>query len=211
MKMLFFGNNKNQSPPGNAPMPAAKISHPADADDFFKDMGRKPKKREVNVNIESPDIVGLREEPLPPPGSTIKNIASVSTDELIDKTNYDDGFIHGNIKVVNTAALDVDEALSRDKEKKSGGLTEKVINSQNPDDFFKDIDRRRNRVKADIAVPEVTGLREAPLPPPGSSIRNIADVSTDGLIDKTGIVSEGLGNISEIDTGSIDAEVLGVK
>ncbi|MCI7766464.1 MAG: hypothetical protein MSJ26_00550 [Oscillospiraceae bacterium] len=205
--MLFFGNNKTQSPPA----PSPKISHPADADDFFKDMGRKPKKREVNVNIESPDIVGLREEPLPPPGSTIKNIASVSTDELVDKSGYDDSFIHGNIKVVNTAALDVDEALSRDKEAKSAAPSEKVINSQNPDDFFKDIDRRRSRVKADIAVPEVTGLREAPLPPPDSSIRNIADVDTDGLIDKTGIVTEGLGNISEIDTMSIDADILGVK
>lgn len=211
MKMLFFGNNKSQSSPKPDPVPAAKISHPADADDFFKDMGRKPKKREVNVNIESPEIVGLREEPLPPPGSTIKNIASVSTDELIDKTNYDDGFIHGNIRVVNTASLDVDEALSRDKEKKSADLSEKVINSQNPDDFFKDIDRRRNRVRADIAVPEVTGLREAPLPPPDSSIRNIADVNTDGLIDKTGVITEGLGNIWEIDTGSIDADILGVK
>lgn len=205
--MLFFGTKKNDTAPVS-PSPASGLNQPVNADDFFKDMGRKPKKREVDVNIESPEIVGLREEPLPPPGSSIKNIAEQSTDGLADKSGFDDSFIHGNIVTVNTDVIDVDDALARERAEKARLKEEKMLASQNPDDFFKDIDRRKNRVKADIAVPEVTGLREAPLPPPGSAIRNIADVSTDGLIDKTGIVTEGLGNISEVDIGAIDTSVL---
>lgn len=203
--MLFFGNKKSES------IPSSGMNQPINADDFFKDMGRKPKKTEVDANIAIPDIIGLRDEPLPPPGSTIKNIASVSTDDLIDKTDYDDGFIHGNIVTVNTSALDVDTALSRDKEKNNGELSERIMTSQNPDDFFKDIDRRRGRGKTDIAVPEVTGLREEPLPPPRSTIRSVSEISTDDLIDKTGIISEGLGNISTVNTDLIDTDVLGSK
>jgi len=209
--MLLFGNKKNTPP---APSPAAVSPAPAgpvDADDFFKDMGRKPKRRDVDVNIESPDIVGLREEPLPPPGSTIKNINSVSTDDLADKSGFDDSFIHGNIKTVNTEVIDVDNAFAMEKQQKEANALAAMVNSQNPDDFFKDLDRKRNRVKADIAVPEVTGLREAPEPPPMIKIRNITDVDTDGLIDKTTIVEEGLGNISEIDLSAIDTDILGVK
>ncbi len=205
--MLFFGTKKNDTPPAK-PAPSHGINQPINADDFFKDIGRKPKKREVDVNIDCPEIVGLREEPLPPPGSTIKNIAEQSTDGLADKSGFDDSFIHGNIVTVNTDVIDVDDALAREKAEKARLKEEKMLSSQNPDDFFKDIDRRKNKVKADIAVPEVTGLREAPLPPPDSAIRNIADVSTDGLIDKTGIVTEGLGNISEVDIGAIDTSVL---
>lgn len=205
--MLFFGTKKNDTSPVS-PSPAAGLNQPINADDFFKDMGRKPKKREADVNIDCPEIVGLREEPLPPPGSTIKNIIEVSTDELADKSGFDDSFIHGNIVTVNTDVIDVDDALARERAEKARLKEEKILSSQNPDDFFKDIDRRKNRVKADIAVPEVTGLRDAPLPPPDITIRNVADVSTDGLIDKTGIVTEGLGNISEIDIGTIDTSVL---
>ncbi|WP_432649433.1 hypothetical protein [Huintestinicola sp.] len=205
--MLFFGTKKNDTA-SVSPSPAPGLNQPVSADDFFKDMGRKPKKRETDVNIDCPEIVGLREEPLPPPGSSIKNIAEMSTDGLADKSGFDDSFIHGNIVTVNTDVIDVDDALAREKAEKARLKEEKLLASQNPDDFFKDIDKRRNRVKSDIAVPEVTGLREAPLPPPDSAIRNIADVSTDGLIDKTGIVTEGLGNISEIDIGAIDTSVL---
>ena len=209
--MLLFGNKKN-TPPAPSPAPVSPApAGPVDADDFFKDMGRKPKRREVDVNIESPDIVGLREEPLPPPGSTIKNINSVSTDDLADKSGFDDSFIHGNIKTVNTEVIDVDNAFAMEKQQKEANALAATVNSQNPDDFFKDLDRKRNRVKADIAVPEVTGLREAPEPPPMIKIRNITDVDTDGLIDKTTIVEEGLGNISEIDLSAIDTDILGVK
>lgn len=209
--MLFFGNKKN-TPPAPSSAPVSPVSSgPVDADDFFKDMGRKPRKREVDVNIESPDIVGLREEPLPPPGSTIKNINSVSTDDLADKSGFDDSFIHGNIKTVNTEVIDVDNAFAMEKQQKEANALAATVNSQNPDDFFKDLDRKKNRVKADIAVPEVTGLREAPEPPPMIKIRNITDVDTDGLIDKTTIVEEGLGNISEIDLSTIDTDILGVK
>lgn len=70
-----------------------------DPDDFFKDMGRKPKtpKVETKVEIESPDIVGLREAPLPVPPSTLTELdtADIVTDGLIDKRALDDGLYHG--------------------------------------------------------------------------------------------------------------------
>ncbi|UKI16390.1 MAG: hypothetical protein L6V87_00170 [Ruminococcus sp.] len=50
-----------QSKPASSP-----IEQPVNADDFFKDMGRKPKPKKVDFNIESPEITGLREAPLPP-------------------------------------------------------------------------------------------------------------------------------------------------
>lgn len=206
--MLFFGNKKNDTPSQRpAASPAPKVNQPIDADDFFKDMGRKPKKREVDVNIESPEIVGLREAPLPPPGSSIKTVADVNTDGLADKSGYDDSFIHGNIVTVGSDA-DIDEVIAAERAQKERIKQEKLMASQNPDDFFKDIDRKKSRVRNDIAVPEVTGLREAPIAHTESNIRNIADVSTDGLIDKTAEVVSGLGNISEIDIGSIDTSSL---
>lgn len=206
--MLFFGNKKNTTPPPQpAAAPAPKVNQPVNADDFFKDMGRKPKKREVEVNIESPEIVGLREAPLPPPGSSIKTIADVNTDGLADRSGYDDSFIHGNIVTVGSDA-DIDEVIAAERAEKERIKQEKLMASQNPDDFFKDIDRKKSRARADIAVPEVTGLREAPIAHTESNIRGLADVSTDGLIDKNTEVISGLGNISEIDIGSIDTSSL---
>lgn len=71
-------------------------------DDFFKDMGRKPKKKEVEVNIESPDIVGLREAPEPVPECTLSDIDidSVDIGVLPDMTIPKPGVKYGDIKEI---------------------------------------------------------------------------------------------------------------
>lgn len=60
-----------------------------------------------------------------------------------------------------------------------------------------------------IESPEITGLREAPLPRPESTLSNLDTdaISTDGLRDKTLDVEEGLGNIKTVDVEEIDAEM----
>lgn len=84
--------------------PAVKTGGAVDADDFFKDMGRKSKKKEENVNIESPDIVGLREAPEPVLPSTLDDIGidvgEINTDILPDKTLLDDGLYHGTLQSI---------------------------------------------------------------------------------------------------------------
>ncbi len=86
----------------------------------------------------------------------------------------------------------------------------------NPDDFFKDLDRKPSRkaapaVKAEIDVPEVTGLREAPPPAPECTIDTLSTstLSTDGLRDKAAEY-DGLyhGNMGDIDESTIDVGTL---
>ncbi|MDE5859678.1 MAG: hypothetical protein K2H23_04760, partial [Oscillospiraceae bacterium] len=84
--------------------PVLKQSGVLDADDFFKDMGKKSKKKEENVNIESPDIVGLREAPEPVLPSTLDDLGidvdEIDTDSLPDKTLLDDGLYHGTLQSI---------------------------------------------------------------------------------------------------------------
>lgn len=77
-------------------------------------MGRKPKPKKVDFNIESPEITGLREAPLPRPESTLSNLDTdaISTDGLRDKT-LDVEESLGNIKTVDVEEIDaeMDEIL----------------------------------------------------------------------------------------------------
>ena len=90
--MFLFNKSKKNEAPAPAPVPSkpasSPIKQPVNADDFFKDMGRKPKPKKVDFNIESPEITGLREAPLPRPESTLSNLDTdaISTDGLRDKT-----------------------------------------------------------------------------------------------------------------------------
>ena len=90
--MFLFNKSKKNEVPAPAPVPSkpasSPIKQPVNADDFFKDMGRKPKPKKVDFNIESPEITGLREAPLPRPESTLSNLDTdaISTDGLRDKT-----------------------------------------------------------------------------------------------------------------------------
>lgn len=87
-----------------------------------------------------------------------------------------------------------------------------------PNDFFSDIDRKSAvkkksaaAVSADVAIPEVTGLREAPLPAPECTIDNLSTgtLSTDGLVDKMANYDGAYhGNMSDIDETAISFESL---
>lgn len=96
---MAFWNNKPQEIPQPAPT-APKPSSPAafvDPDDFFKDMGRRPKAPKDETTVASPEITGLREAPPPDPEIILAglNTDSVETTGLIDKTALDDGHYHG--------------------------------------------------------------------------------------------------------------------
>jgi hypothetical protein len=69
-----------------APKPADEPQGFSSPDDFFKDMGRKAKPKEVEVNIESPVITGLREAPEPvlPSYMNDLNTDTLRTDSLRD-------------------------------------------------------------------------------------------------------------------------------
>lgn len=91
--------------PAESPASAAVTrSGAVDADDFFKDMGKKAKKKEENVNIEAPDVVGLRETPAPVLPSTLDdigiNVGEIDTNILPDKTLLDDGLYHGTLQSI---------------------------------------------------------------------------------------------------------------
>ena len=111
--MFLFNKSKKNEAPAPAPVPSkpasSPIKQPVNADDFFKDMGRKPKPKKVDFNIESPEITGLREAPLPRPESTLSNLDTdaISTDGLRDKTlDVEEGL--GNIKTVDVEEIDAE-------------------------------------------------------------------------------------------------------
>lgn len=94
----------------------------------------------------------------------------------------------------------------------------KLKRSIDPNDFFGDIDRKAAvkkktapAVSADVAVPEVKGLREAPLPTPECTIDELSTgtLSTDGLVDKMANYDGAYhGNMSDIDETTISFDSL---
>lgn len=115
--MFFFGKNQKEeapSAPVSAPKPAAEPKKIVDADDFFKDMGRKPKPAEVKepeASVDVPVVTGLREAPeaVLPSNMNDLDTGTLATDGLRDKSAEDDGAYHGNMndidKVIDTSSL----------------------------------------------------------------------------------------------------------
>ena len=88
-----------------------------------------------------------------------------------------------------------------------------MLDPTSAEDFFSDIDRRKNRrgrVDPNIDVPEVTGLREGPAAPAVIRIAGTAEnIDTEGLRDKTLHPDEFVhGDINVIDTGSLSTDSL---
>lgn len=225
--MFLFNKSKKNEAPAPAPVPSkpasSPIKQPVNADDFFKDMGRKPKPKKVDFNIESPEITGLREAPLPRPKSTLSNLDTdaISTDGLRDKTlDVEEGL--GNIKTVDVEEIDaeMDEVLPDKNANPVHYIPFEIPDEEpasssdplDPDSFFRDIDKRRKRKpKTTIEAPEVTGLRDAPEAAPESDISDIDTdaLSTDALRDKTLPDNSFVhGDINVIDTDNIDTSSL---
>ena len=64
---MAFWNKPQSDTPAPSPAPVSSPSKIVDADDFFKDMGRKPKLPKDLASIETPEVTGLREGPAPVP------------------------------------------------------------------------------------------------------------------------------------------------
>lgn len=90
-----------------------------------------------------------------------------------------------------------------------------------PNDFFADIDRKKEKPKTvpnaldpnatTIDPPEITGLREAPPPDPICEVVNLSTdtLATEGLIDKAALDDGAYhGNMQDIDELNIDTSSL---
>ena len=201
--MALFGFGKKKDEPLPKTGPVSGVSE-VDPEEFFKNMGRKPKTPRGVADITVPEVKGLREEPLPPPKSTIKNFAGeIDTDGLVDKTALEPAKDLGNIKFIDTGKINTDVIPKEEK-------IYREPKELSAEDFFKDLDRKRPP-KIDIDVPEVKGLREQPAP---KYVTDIGDAFADtaaaeALKDKTtepfDFVS---GDINTVDVTKLDMSVL---
>lgn len=226
--MFLFKKKKDESPARSSPpqpkpdAPAAPAAH-VDAEDFFKEMERQSRAKRVYSDLAAPEVTGLRESPLAPPGSTIKNINidSRAAENLRDKTVDGDNFMHGDIAAISTAALDIDAALARrsreerdaEDAKAAAARSQKQFDPLDADSFFKDmgIKPKALRVEENILVPEIVGLREAPPPPPGSTINTIVsdEKAAEALVDKTTAPETFVrGDIRVVDISAINTDIL---
>lgn len=220
MALFNIGKPKAPAPAPvqkSAPAPAANLN----ADDFFKDIdNRKRRPKKVDDTIEVPEVTGLREAPPPPPKSTLRNMDTPDTDGLRDKIADPDVFVRGDIVGAGESSLDTgilpdktEDVTPWSEEKEEQRRAKKVLDPTSADDFFSDIDRRKNRrgrVNPNIDVPEVTGLREGPAAPAVIRIAGTAEnIDTEGLRDKTLHPDEFVrGDINVIDTERLSTDSL---
>lgn len=184
---MAFWNKPQSAAPAPSPAPASSPKPFVDADDFFKDMGRKPKiveEKEVK-SIETPEVTGLREGPAPVPECTLANYENeINTDGLIDKAALDDGQYHGYME---DRPSDEEVAAKEAAAARKAAANQPAFND--PDDFFKDIGKKKlPKDLAAIDTPDVVGLREGPAPVAECTLADFtAEINTDGLIDKAAL------------------------
>lgn len=209
--MLFFNKNKTKDEPiSTAPIsPSASpntSSKPLSADDFFADLDKKVKpavqQKEIKTEIDIPDIVGLREEPLPEIESSMNDVEtnSAAAESLTDKTLNDDGNYHGTMNDAYTASEEPKEEKPFDPN-----------NAVTAEDFFSNMGKKA----APKSTAEPIVLREEPLPEVGSSMNglDVSTLTTDGLRDKS-YENDDLyhGNMNDVpNEESIDTDSLAVK
>lgn len=179
--MFLFNKSKTKDEPKSAapvsPAPVQPVK-PASAEDFFADLDRKakpnPVEQPVKTDVDVPDVVGLREEPLPEAESSMNDVEAdeLAAENLTDKTLGDDGNYHGNM---NDAYI----APEAPKEEKAFDPS----NAVTADDFFSNMGRK----SAPKPAAEPVVLREEPLPEVGSSMNglDVSALATDGLRDKS--------------------------
>lgn len=207
--MFLFNKNKpKDEPKASAPISNAPVSQPSSADDFFADLDKKTKPQSaeqsqpVKTDIDIPDVVGLREEPLPEIASSMNDITAddEAAENLTDKTLNDDGNYHGNMNDAYTAPEEPKEEKTFDP---SSAVT--------ADDFFSNMGRR----SAPKPAAEPMVLREEPLPEVGSSMNglDISTLTTDSLRDESYEDDELYhGNMNDIpDEDAINTDSLATK
>ncbi len=207
--MFLFNKNKTKDEPKSAapvsPAPAS-TAKPASAENFFADLDRKakpkPAEQPVKTDVDVPDVVGLREEPLPEIKSSMNDVEAdeIAAENLTDKTLGDDGNYHGNMNDAYTAP-------EAPKEEKVFDPSSAVT----ADDFFSNMGRK----SAPKPAAEPVVLREEPLPEVGSSMNglDVSTLTTEGLRDKSYENDELYhGNMNDIpDEEAIDTDSLAVK
>lgn len=221
--MFFFGKNKTKeeqpsapvkpSAPAAAPKPAGNApasSAPVSADDFFGDLDRKKRKKEVKFDIDVPEVTGLREKPADAPEQIFNNVA---TETLSVSSLHEEGYVVGDMKNFRDIAADTlaveelrdkshDNDIPFDPDAPEVPTASAAFDPSDPDAFFSSIDRKKpKRQKFAIDIPEVTGLREAPLVAEGDTVAEIdlSMISTDVLrAEPPSNVGPGFGDIDEI-------------
>lgn len=184
---MAFWNKPQSAAPAPSPAPVSSPSKIVDADDFFKDMGRKPKLPKDLASIETPEVTGLREGPAPVPECTLTDYENeINTDGLIDKAALDDGQYHGFME--DRPSDEEVAAKEAAAAKKAAAAAEEAF--VDPDDFFKDMGKKPKLPKelAQIETPDVVGLREGPAPVAECTLADFtAEINTDGLVDKAAL------------------------
>lgn len=184
--MAFWTKTQDAAPVTSvSPASSAQPAQFVDPDDFFKNMGRKPKLPKDLASIETPEITGLREGPAPTAECTLANYENeINTDGLIDKAALDDGQYHGYMEDRPT---DEEVAAKEAAAAKKAAAAQPAFND--PDDFFKGMGRKKTpKELAQIETPDVVGLREGPAPVAECTLADFsAEINTDGLIDKSAL------------------------
>lgn len=200
--MLFFNKNKDKEEAVQAvSTPASK---PASADDFFADLDRKPKakpvtEQEVKLDVDVPDVTGLREEPAVIAPSSMNDVQAdlVAAENLTDKTLSSIDAYHGNMS---------DAYFTEEKPAEPEFDPTKAVTA---DDFFSNMGRK----SASKPTAEPVVLRDEPLPEIESSMNglDIAGLATDALRDKSGENNEHYhGNMNDI-PDEINTDSLTIK
>ncbi len=200
--MFFF--NKNKDKEESVQTVSTPTPKPASADDFFADLDRKPKakpdaKQEVKLDVDVPDITGLREEPVIVAPSSMNNVEAdfVAAENLTDKTLGSDDAYHGNMN---------DAYFTEEKPAEQEFDPNKAVTA---DDFFSNMGKKA--ISKPTAEPVI--LREEPLPEVGSSMNglDITELTTDTLRDKSYEADEFYhGNMNDI-PDEINTDSLAVK
>lgn len=200
--MFFFNKNKDNEEPVQAI--STSTPKPASADDFFADLDRKPKaktaaEQEVKLDVDVPDVTGLREEPAVIAPSSMNDVQTdlVAAENLTDKTLGSDDAYHGYMN---------DAYFTEEKTDEPEFDPSKAVTA---DDFFSNMGKKA--VSKPTTEPVV--LREEPLPEVGSSMNglDITELTTDALRDKSSENDELYhGNMNDI-PDEINTDSLAVK
>lgn len=209
--MFLFGKSKSNDKPEIAnvssnPVQSTQTAQSVSADDFFADLDKKAKPKTsaaaaepVNPDIETPEVIGLREEPIAFKPSTMNDVETdtQAAENLTDKTIGDDGNYHGNMN----------DAYEKPEEEKPRDLS----SASSAEDFFSNMGRKAAPKPAEPVV-----LREEPLPETHSSMNglDVSTLGTDDLRDKSFEVNDENyhGNMNDIpDQEAIDTDTLAVK
>ncbi|MGN0666480.1 MAG: hypothetical protein ACI4KF_08135 [Huintestinicola sp.] len=194
--MFLFGKNKKSDNTAAGAKPAASGTSQAavSADDFFNDLDNKKKnKAPASIDIDLPEITGLREKPADAPE---KNFVDIDTDTMSMSGLRTPEEAAAVVDMKDFSEISASEASLDALEDKSAidfyfdpdapdesETAAPVFDPSDPDAFFKNMGRKPKKQRFGIDLPDVSSLREAPeeVPPDTLTELDTSALSLDGL------------------------------